>query len=64
MDPCPYSDACERGGAPMCRNMVQRVLLPDGPEGRTIEAVLVDDWWSTKGNVDTDPRRCWENQES
>lgn len=48
----------------MCRNMVQRALLPDGPDGRTIEAALVDDWWSTKGNVDTDLRRCWENRES
>lgn len=47
----------------MCRNMVQRALLPDGPDGRTIEAALVDDWWSSKGNPETDTRQCWKTRD-
>lgn len=64
MDPCPYGDVCERGGTLKCRDMVMRTMLPDGPHGRTIEAEMVDMWWSSKGNVDQDTRRCWQNRES
>lgn len=51
--PCPYFDACSETGTLACRD----TLSTGSPD--TLATQQVEQFWSSLGDPETDPRPCW-----